>query len=581
MQSSRDEAQKASKPDSEPPELEFELDQSHGWQYDVDRDLKKEIYESQWKRSHAPHELLKNIVYDDDYTESTCSTGSSDGSISKSASVESIEQFINSVRSAATTTVNVTNTRSGVNDELETYHPRMEGRALSPYRTPEPGQATINLNKPVPLPDPNTKPKSILKRRTSNGNSVIEATNIVEKSEDVLEESQLQSQIQTSSKPQPQLQLQSQLQTQPQSQQQQQPKSLPSISKPEKEKRSFLNLFSRKATSTDNLKKPVESPEKATESEKQKLSKQRQNSIEENKVEQVAVIDHYSDIVKELGGKVHSKGSLHVCMKNQALREVAAKVQQDEHKLLLKQQNEQVRHMLPEPNKINIYDDTDEQHMLEVAKKMNLYTESNEYSTDCKTLSPPKNDLVEISVEHTKSVSYAVRQINKPDVKTNKETTFQANSKCLIESTKLCNDVERNDSVIDTKRQETLTEHRSSSSPLQYERRTVSEQCSQFKSPVSERKTSLSSTILKVTRMPIQKNDIEIDLDAFSQSPTPEPRCTTAEKMETVAQLKVCSTLSYAIDLVMFSLACYLYVFRDAPFSIPILILMVYRQVKK
>lgn len=584
---------------------EFEPNQVHEWDDIDDRDLRKEIYESQRKRSHTPREQLPDMVYEDDYTESTAS---STGSISVSASIESIEQFISSVRSASTnpnTNTSTTNTRSPVNDELETYHPRMEVRALSPYRTPEPGHATVILNKPVPLPDPDLKPKSILKRRTSNENNVSEITTstVVETKEIVKEpqtytpEPQVEPQVQRQAQPQAQPQSQPQLQPQshpqiqqqpeiqPQSQNQQvQPKSLPSTPKPEKEKRSFLNLFSKKATSTENIKKPAELPiekklpEKAVE--KEKLSKQRQNSIEENKVEQVAVIDHYSDIVRELGGRSSTRSPLPLYMNHQALREAAARAELEERESMAQQQNQQqFRCISPEIEKLNINDDEDAQYMLEVAKKMNLYTESNE-SDERKTVpSPPPNDLVEISVEHTKSVSYSVRQIKQPDVKTSNESMFEANAKSLTESTKLSNDDDGDDSVIDTKKQDTLTKVRSSSRSRQLGRKSISDRRSQSKSPVSERKTSVSSTVLKVTRMPVQNtNDIDIDLEP---SPSPEPRCTTpTEPMQATAELNVRSTLSYATDLAMFLLACYLYAFRDARLSIPILILMVYRQVR-
>ncbi|XP_031619556.1 muscle M-line assembly protein unc-89 [Contarinia nasturtii] len=569
---------------------EIKSDQSHEWKNEDDRDLRKEIYESQRKRSHRPHEPSTDIVYDDDYTESTAS---SVGSISISASIESIEQFINSVRSASTnTSTTAINTRTSVNDELETYHPSMEVRALSPYRTPDPGQATIELNRPIALPNPDIKPKSILKRRTSNENGMNEAivTQTIVENKENLQKEKKPSQKQTESQPPSpiplhpsHLQSKPQPKPQPQPEKEPEPKSLPSTPKPEKEKRSFLNLFSKKqATSAENLKKPIESPvekvlpEKATE--KEKLSKLRQNSIEENKVEQVAVIDHYSDIVKELGGNQKTKASIPLYMNHHALREAAARAELEEREQLLAKQTNEM-------HKININDDVDD--MSELAKKMNLYTDANENSVERETVSPPPssspNDLVEISVEHTQSVSYALRQIKQPDVcRTNNETMVEANAKCLTESTKLCNEDDGIDSVIDTKKQETLTKVRSSSRSRQLGRKSISERRSQSKSPVSERMTSVSNTVLKVTRMPIQ-NDIDIELEPSEQSPSPElpeSRCITPEQMQTTAELKIRSTLSYATDLFLFLFACYLYIFRDAYLlTIPILILMVCRHV--
>lgn len=578
------------------PESEIDPDQ-----HDVDRDLRKEIYESQRKRNHTPREPLQDIQYDDDYTESTAS---SVGSVSLSASVESIEQFINSVRSASTNAnmnASTTNTRhTVVNDELETYHPRMEMRALSPYRTPEPGQANVILNKPVPLPDPDIKPKSILKRRPSNENTVNDTTisSVVVETKPVAKESQshaaAQPQLQAQLQPQPSLQP---TEPKPPTRQKSHTKSLPSTPKPEKEKRSFLNLFSKKATSTESLKKPVElpvesekDPEKAVE--KVSLAKQRQNSIEENKVEQVAVIDHYSDIVRELGsrsgikGKSTSPSPVPLYMNHQALREAAARAELEERASMARQ-NPPSRCISPESDKININDDEDEQYLLEVARKMSQYTESNdsiEQETET-TPSPLQKDLVEISVEHTKSVSYAVRQIKQtPDAKAKDDSIFQANAKSLTESTKLINDDDDSvDSVIETKKRETLTKVRSSSRSRQLGRASILDRHrSQSKSPISERKTSLSSTILKVTRMPVQNtnNDIDIDLEpspSSSRSPSPDSQCSSksaaAEQMQSTVEENVRSTLSYVTDLAMFLLACYLYVFYDARLSIPILVI--------
>lgn len=620
-------------------EPEMESDHSLDWEYgeeeDDDRDLRREILDSQRKRNSTSHEPLPDdVVYDDDYTESTASSGS----ISMSASTESIEQFKNSVRSASTNTSQTNVRQQPVNDELETYHPRMEVRALSPYRSPEPGQATIILNKPVPLPDPDIKPKSILKRRTSNENNANDiAMNIALTKEMEKETANALPPPQTSQplqQPTPQIKpmataqptIQSRLPSQAQAQQQlqsqlqqpqPQPKSLPSTPKPEKEKRSFLNLFGKKTTSAENSRKPnieppqvIEKnvPEKATGKEKLKT---RQDSVEENKVEQVAVIDHYSDIVREMGSRSNSRPNsrppsrtsfVPLYMNNQALRDATMKAEEDddddEHELDMEQpQNEPSQYMSPEVHKMNIHEDEDAQFMLEVAKKMNLYMESNEREMVASPSPPPpsspsQNDLVEISVEHTKSVSYAVRQIKQPDVSaTNNATTpmvFQANAKTLTESTKLSGGGMGGNRVIDTKKQDTLTKVKSSSRSLA--RKSISEQRqrSQSKSPVRERKTSLSSTVLKVTRMPIENanNDIDIDLQPDSKSPassssSPEPRCKTPEQRQSDAELELNtrSTLNFTINMIMFLMACWVYVFYDARFAIPFLLVMVYRYV--
>lgn len=111
-----------------------------------DRDLRQEIFERHHKQDSRRH-LSEDNLYENDYTESTASTGSS----SISNSTESMEYFMQSVRSASRTS---SIPQENPDEDLKTYHPRMEMRALSPYRTPEPGQSAVILNKPVPLPDP-------------------------------------------------------------------------------------------------------------------------------------------------------------------------------------------------------------------------------------------------------------------------------------------------------------------------------------------------------------------------------------------------------------------------------------------
>lgn len=555
--------------------------------------MRKEIIESQRARNHqTTHEPLQNdVVYDDDYTESTASIGSS----SVSASVESIEQFINSVRLAPNTTNTTNANTTGVkSDELETYHPRMEMRALSPYRTPEPGQAAVILNKPVPLPDPDIKPKSILKRRTSNESSGNELTT---NSTALANEEKAFSSPSSPSPPTPptppsppsspppplssptppvtppterQAQAKPQTQFQPHSvQAKSQPSTIPAKPTPpkrEKEKRGFLNLFSKKTTSTENLKnrpaeppvanvdnKPIKAAETGLEKQREKLKK-RQDSVEENKVEQVAVIDHYSDIVREMSSRDNSRppsrtsSYVPLYMNSHVMREAAARADEEEREFAKQQYERSRKNSSNELNKLNINEDEDAQFMLEVAKKMNLYTESNEcdsmaleeqeMETGTKSLSlEPQNDLVEISVEHTQSVSYAVR---------------------------------------------TLPKVKSAARP--FDRKTsISEQQRRSKSisPIGgQRKTSLSQTVLKVTRMPIEitNNDIDIDLpQSKSRSPSPESRCKTPEQIQIESDVETNSKsmLSFTINMILFVAACWLYVFYDARYAVPFLAVMV------
>lgn len=377
--------------------------------------------------------------------------------------------------------------------------------------------------------------------------------------------------------------------------------SLPSTPKPEKEKRSFLNLFGKKTTSTENIKKQsinntagnkkasnesTTQPkvmEKAFENLKNKLQKQRQNSIEENKV----VIDHYSDLVRELGGRPRSRNAVPIYMNNEAVREAAAKAELDELSLKQQQNMDQMNYgFQSDLNKRNLNEDDDTIQMLEVAKKMNQYTEQNHSET---ISIPLKKDLVEISVEHTKSISYSVREIKQSDLNMKNDAFVEANVKRLTETTRSINSDDKNDNVVDTKIKQTSTKVHKLPRSRTIESDSIRQCRSKSKSPISERRTSLSSTVLKVTRMPINNaininqfaGNIDINLPA-SPSPTPEPekRCKTPDQIQYDAEQKVRSTLNYTVDLAMFSLACWLYIFRDARLAIPIIILMIFRRVK-
>lgn len=93
----------------------------------------------------------KEETYSSDYTDSTVS--SSDSIVTKMASLKE----------------RLSNIESDGDEESKTYHPRsINLRSLtSPYKLPEHGQAVNVLTKPHPLPDPNFVPKPILKRPTS------------------------------------------------------------------------------------------------------------------------------------------------------------------------------------------------------------------------------------------------------------------------------------------------------------------------------------------------------------------------------------------------------------------------------
>lgn len=542
-----------------------------------DRNLRQEILESQRKRSNGSREPLPSALYEEDYTDSTASTAS----ISASVSVESIEQFMNSVRSASSGT----NSRQPVNDELETYHPRMDGiRALSPHRSPEPGQAVIVLNKPSPLPDPDYVPKPILKRPSNEINGPIE------------KEKEVPVAIKSSPKPPPKVEkiVEKTVEKTEKPQKPPKPEKPEKIQKPTKpekiekiekidksekpEKRGFLQLFERKKSSaTENVKNKKTSNEQLTPvtavatpkpNEKEKKKLLHQNSLEENKV----AIDHYSDLVRELGGRDKPKVPLY--MNREALREAAERAEWEEQQAAAAAAAKAAKEQ-QEALAIAKADDEEAARMQELANKLKQFQEPSPSAERSRSSSFQK-DMVEISVEQTKSITYSLREI-KQDPGMSVDATFDND---VMQKTSRSGSAVRSKTL--AKMRSTSKSRGNSLTGETIDRNGIDAQTdrrSHSKSPISQHRTSLTSTVLRVKRMPIQGNLNSIDID-LSPSISPELHCQTPDELQTVAESNVKSSLSYATDLAMFLFACWLYLFNDARWAIPVLTLMVYRQVR-
>lgn len=379
-------------------------------------------------------------------------------------------------------------------------------------------------------------------------------------------------------------------------------KSPPSTPKIEKERRSFLNLFSKRTTSTECTKKQPASEEanykkalrdlvKSPKAEKKAIESdavqtQLRTSIDDSNI----MIDHYSDLVRELGGKLHAKPTIPLYMNKEALQEAAARAEREEREFARKQ--DQTNEMLS-TSQGALNDDVDTMELLEVARKMSQYTDEmteNNAQTD-------NNDLVEISVEHTQSVSYALREIKQPVKALRNDIFVEGNIANLTETTKIGDASGRMAMVAHTTATDTPNSVISRKHPIISRHRSENlERRSKSKSPLTERKTSLTSTVLKVTRRPIAElrnnNGIQITNSSSPPPSSPSPsstpvapleqlkRCKTPDQLQVDAETKVRSTLSYTTDLAMFLLACWIYIFHDVRYVIPILILMVYRRIK-
>lgn len=340
------------------------------------------------------------------------------------------------------------------------------------------------------------------------------------------------------------------------------------------EKRGFMQLFERKKTpSAENVKnkktvdeQPSLAVANATAKAKEKDKKMllHQSSLEENKV----VIDHYSDLVRELGGRDKPKVPLY--MNSEALREAAERAEWEEQQAAAAAAAKAAKE---QQDALGLAQANDEEavRVQELANKLKQFQEPSP-SVERSRSSSFQKDMVEISVEQTKSITYSLREI-KQDPSMSMDSTIDSD---------VMRKTSRSGSGV---RSKTLARMRSTSQAAAadaVDRNGIisrADRRSQSKSPMSQHRTSLTSTVLRVKRMPIQKHLNSIDID-LSPSISPEPRCQTPDELQAVAESNVKSSLSYTTDLAMFLFACWLYCFKDARWAIPVLTLMVYRQVR-
>lgn len=516
---------------------------------EYDRNIRQEILSSQRRKSDS-RERFPTALYEEDYTDST----ESNASESVSASIESMEQFLNSVRSASTSTTNI---RSAANDELETYHPRMEVvRTLSPQRIPEPGQAAVILNKPLPLPDPDYVPKPILKRPA-------EITTNEKSNELIAENSISKAPLKKPEEKKPEKE---------KHEKPEKPEKPEKVEKDKPEKRGFLNLFGKKTPSSENLRKslveakplpqtPKETvltaPPKPVEAEKNKKVQLRQNSMEENKV----AIDHYSDLVRELGGGTRPKVPLY--LDSDALRAAAERAEWEEQQETLRVEREERE---AAAHRARAQEEEEERKRVqELTLKLKQY---QDISPSARSRSSSfQKDMVEISVEQTKSITYSLREIKQDDVSGTNDHR------------KAIDNISASENLAPS----TTTLSRVKVSPVRQHSESIASRRSHSRSPARQHRTSLTSTVLRVTRMPIENNIQNIDIN-ISRSESPEsesePRCQTPDQIQAEAETNVKSTISYVTDLAMFAFACWLYLFKDARLAIPVLALMIYRQAR-
>lgn len=599
--SKKEETKGPTKPQREEEPIKDDFDEEV--ENEEDRDLKKEILESQRKLSIKHLTPSSSIEYEEDYTDSTASSASL-------SSIDSMEKFKSVIRTISTE-------KPDDHSELDTYHPmeqrilssntrtidedvatkayerqpplsydedertdtpsaeppeseneepyankqdddvpRLEIRALSPYRTPAPDQSTIALTKPLPLPSPDFVPKPILKRPPPP-----------------IPPSQLTDSNQKDKK------------------------SKTKVKTNKTERKGLLQLF-KKTPSTSSL---TSSQDKLkTEKDKgdagasgsnriasaavmaKKLSiERRQSSLEENKV----AIDHYSDIVKEV--TTTRKPKVPIYLSSDELKK-AAEQEANELKSNPPQSQEKTDSTNFNKNKII-------PNAKDVAKPVVKLKESDsrsifaiKLSKDPKKVIEPKPELkiepdqnyrqdsieLDIAPVRIKAMSPPL-VIEKPAAEVNTDNS-RSRSK------------EVSGKVVGKKRTPSGTRSRSNSALRTTKTNNIKTDIEQTqpaavakRAPSKTRMKSESKSPAARNRRPLHvvKVHIKDDGDTISQtSASPEPRSHTPEELLDEAEKTVKSTMVYVTDVAMLVAACWVYMFKDARLALPILALLVYRQ---
>lgn len=554
-----------------------------------ERDLKKEILDSQSKLSFVKNLTpSSSIEYEDDYTDSTASSASV-------SSLDSLEKFKSTLLAMNKP---VSTSKPNEDNELNTYHPMMEPqsessrkiienplntvydihmrreefsndadvsqsiddeelyesdanfdkshvppkpepRALSPYRIPEPDQSTIALTKPLPVPSADFVPKPILKTSSTESDPK-EKENTKQ----------------------------------------------PKVKEKKKERKGIMQLFGSKKTSSngslsspqsqDKLKvEKVDEKMSAAALAKKKSMEQRQSSIEEAKV----AVDHYSEIVKEMS--VLKKPKVPLYLSSDELKKAAERAEEET-------QEPQRPNTPNEAIKPKIETERKESFDRPPVARRSTSRESDSRSIFAIKLSKDPKKIIQreeiirsqLSIDSDVAAS-AVQS------ETTKSQSIDLN---LNQQVSEPNDLNKNDAQsrgrsstvnkIPTKQNPSTTRSRSSSAlrnksvqikesddkpPPRVRTLSKTRNRSESKSPSVKNRTKLHQTnTIRVTRLPLNDS---------------EPRSQTPEELMEEAEVKVKSTMNYVMDLALFVVACWVYIFKDAWMAVPILSLMVGRQV--
>ncbi|XP_036337123.1 protein piccolo [Rhagoletis pomonella] len=549
-----------------------------------------------------------------DYTESTASSKD-----------DSIERFKMELR--ARTKTPSPPKGSPPRDHMETYHPRnMSAGVFTPYRAPMPENAAVVLTRPAPPSDPDFVPKPILKR-PSNENVQPLAEQVVSSNSN---NSKNNNNNNNSNDNVDKKSLENLENIGDDSNKSQTANNTASSHEKTGFAESFMSFFKRdNRTNTEKNTEenanvvgltgksiPLSPTVVAAELEAKRKAKEEEDAKRQEadrimREEAFAVVDHYSDIVSQISStrKYHTP----IYLDKEQLKKAGANMnieEEEENARARRSQSPEGGLMPPISNKprLSISERGQLVHVRESGSGM-------AYTDQPKTAVPDTPTPSEDSSQAF-SMPPPVKENFKPTKTNNKMNSTSSPAPTTISPELLINDdnstsevisettYERPDSrgrtrIVKVKRiiKKRVASRSRDASLNRPPSSAASQQDLDFDIVPTEAQTPVRRRVLSRTRTstgqskspgPFGRRPLPTSATPARVLPPPpevllamvannEPK--SAEQLEEEAHEKVRSALSYSTDLILFVVACYVYLFKDAWLVLPILSLMIYRQI--
>lgn len=471
-----------------------------------------------------------------DYTESTASTDQ-----------DSIEKFKMEL---------LARTRSSSPRDLETYHPRNMGAGtFTPYRAPTPEQAALVLNRPVPLPSPDFVPKPILKR--SSNEHMEQTASLPSSPGGTVEAATAGNEISTAAAPQAASNLKLDL-----------AKGIKSFFSRDKRSATEKNTEANEEisnplekTNAAAIAADVEIKRKAKEEEEQRRREEQRLMQEEAH----AAVDHYSDLVRQVSSthKYHKP----LYLDRDELKRAAA----------------------------NLPADDDEEEEQDAAAEHQQRRARSPDKDDHMLLAPPPTRERRLSISereqlvHVRDVASSHAMHKAPETPVNSEQGPQQQEEPVYPTVLVVPPAKTKQSSKESQESESVMSEIVEARPdargrtrLVKVKRVIKRR---VPSSTRSRDASLSrpatSAGTSSSVLPLERTSQSALLLSAADRQLLEKAASLAMLQscsEEQAHEKVRSALSYSTDLVLFLVACYVYLFKDARLVLPILALMIYRQ---